>query len=145
MAVLGGWAEVLGRLTGDEDVVVGTQVANRGQREIEGVIGFFVNTLALRLDVSRQKVGAMLAGVKKQVLEGQEHQDIPFEHVVEIVQPVRSLGHSPVFQVSFAWQNAREGQLELPGLEAKPLPAAPHMAAKFDMTIAMWEAEEDLT
>jgi amino acid adenylation domain-containing protein len=146
MTVLGGWAALLGRLTGDEDVVVGTQVANRGQREIEGVIGFFVNTLAMRLYVSRrQKVGAMLAGVKKQVLEGQEHQDIPFEHVVEIVQPVRSLRHSPVFQVSFAWQNAREGQLELPGLEAKPLPAAPHMAAKFDMTIAMWEMEEDLT
>jgi amino acid adenylation domain-containing protein len=146
MTVLGGWAALLGRLTGDEDVVVGTQVANRGQREIEGVIGFFVNTLAMRLYVSRrQNVGAMLAGVKKQVLEGQEHQDIPFEHVVEIVQPVRSLRHSPVFQVSFAWQNAREGQLELPGLEAKPLPAAPHMAAKFDMTIAMWETEEDLT
>ncbi len=88
-------------------------------REIEGLIGFFVNTLALRIDLSGTPSFAELLGrVKAVSLSAQEHQDLPFEQVVEIVQPPRSLGHAAVFQVMFAWQNAPRGALELAGSDA---------------------------
>ena len=110
MTLLAAWAALLARLSGQEDVVIGTPVANRGRAEIENLIGFFVNTLALRLDLSGSPtVGELLARVKAQALAAQQHQDIPFEQVVEIVQPARSLAHSPLFQVMFAWQNADKG------------------------------------
>ena len=116
MTLLAGWAALLARLSGQQDVVIGTPMANRGRAEIEGLIGFFVNTLALRLDLSGSPtVGELLERVKAQALAAQQHQDIPFEQVVELVQPARSLAHSPLFQVMFAWQNAPEGALELPG------------------------------
>ena len=105
-------------------MVIGTPVANRGRAEIEGLIGFFVNTLALRVDLSGSPtVSELLEQVKLQTLAAQQHQDIPFEQVVELVQPVRSLAHSPLFQVMFAWQNAPEARLHLPGLELQPLPS----------------------
>ena len=112
MTLLAGWVALLGRLSGQKDVVVGTPVANRGRREIEGLIGFFVNTLAVRVDVSGSpRVEELLERVKRQALGAQEHQDIPFEHVVEMLQPVRSLSHSPIFQVMFAWENAMGGKV----------------------------------
>src|SRR5204862_8182286 len=80
MTLLAGWAVLLGRLSGQQDVVIGTPVANRGRMEIEGLIGFFVNTLALRLDLSGSlRVGELLQQAKEQALAGQQHQDIPFE------------------------------------------------------------------
>ena len=103
--------------------MIGTPVANRGRAEIEKLIGFFVNTLALRLDVGSPTVGELLERVKEQALEAQQNQDIPFEQVVELVQPARSLAHSPLFQVMFAWQNAPKARLELPGLEVQRLSA----------------------
>ena len=143
MTLLAGWAALLGRLSGQGEVVIGTPVANRGRSEIEELIGFFVNTLALRLDVSGgPTVGELLERVKVQALAAQQHQDIPFEQVVELVRPVRSLAHSPLFQVMFAWQNTPEGRLELPGLEVKPLQSAPRLVAKFDMTLWLQEAGE---
>ena len=71
------------------------------------------------------------------MLEAQTHEDIPFEQVVELVQPVRNLSRSPLFQVLFSWQNAPEGRLQLPGLEIKPLRSAPHVMAKFDLTLLL--------
>ena len=128
MTLLAGWAALLTRLSGQQDVVIGSPVANRGRAEIENLIGFFINTLALRLDLSGSpSVGDLLAQVKKQAVAAQQHQDIPFEQVVELANPVRSLSHSPLFQVMFAWQNATEGSLELPGLELMPsTESAPH-------------------
>ncbi|MBV8734964.1 MAG: hypothetical protein JO120_09310, partial [Solirubrobacterales bacterium] len=140
MTLLSGWAVLLARLSGQQDLLVGTPVANRGRVEVEGLIGFFVNTLALRLDVSGEPtVRDLLARVKGQVLAAQQHQDLPFEQVVEMVQPPRSLAHSPLFQVMFAWQNAAEETLELPGLKLAPL-AVPAVAAKFDLTLSLREA-----
>src|SRR5579864_6019784 len=102
MTLLAGWAALLGRLSGQQDILVGTPVANRRQGELEGLIGFFVNTLVLRTDLSgRPRVGELLERVKSQSLGSQRHQDIPFEQVVEMVQPERSLAHSPLFQVMF--------------------------------------------
>src|SRR6266478_1632037 len=141
MTLLAGWAVLLSRLSGQEEVVIGTPVANRGGVEIEGLIGFFVNTLAVRLDLSGSPtVSALLQQVKEQALKAQQHQDIPFEQVVEIIRPVRSLAHSPVFQVMFAWQNTAEGRLELSDLEVKALGSALPGVAKFDLSLTLGEA-----
>jgi amino acid adenylation domain-containing protein len=139
MTLMAGWAALLSRLSGQTDVVIGTPVANRGRAEIEHLIGFFANTLALRIDLSAcPSVRQFLAQVKGQVLAAQQHQDIPFEQVVEIVRPVRSLAHSPLFQVMFAWNNFAEEMPPLPGLDVQLLPSAQHMA-KFDLTLSLWE------
>jgi amino acid adenylation domain-containing protein len=143
MTLLAGWAVLLVRLSGQDDVVMGVPVANRSRAEIEPLIGCFVNTLALRLELSGgPTVGELLQRVKTRSLSAQQHQDIPFEQVVEIVKPVRSLAHSPLFQVMFAWQNSWEGTLELAGLEVKPLEAASHRVAKFDLTLCLQEKGE---
>ncbi|HEX4714025.1 MAG TPA: condensation domain-containing protein, partial [Ktedonobacteraceae bacterium] len=141
MTLLAAWAALLARLSGQQDIVIGTPVANRTRSEIEGLIGFFVNTLALRLDLSGSpSVGELLDRVKIQALAAQQHQDIPFEQVVELARPTRSLAHSPLFQVMFAWQNNPQANLELPGLKQKPLRSAPQVLAKFDLTLFLQEA-----
>jgi len=142
MTLLAGWAILLGRLSGERDVAIGTPVANRRSLEIENLIGFFVNMLVARIDISgRPTVGEMLQRVKRQALAAQQHQDIPFEQVVELVQPARSLAHSPLFQSVFAWQDALEGKPELPGLETAPLPSSPHAVSKFDLTFSLQETD----
>jgi amino acid adenylation domain-containing protein len=139
--LLAGWAAVLGRLSGQGEVVVGTPAANRGRGEIEGLIGFFVNTLALRVDLSGAPTVAELLGrVKERALAAQAHQDLPFERVVELVQPARSLAHTPLFQAVFAWQNTPGGSLELPGLALRTMEEAPHAVAKYDLTLTLREA-----
>ena len=145
MTLLAGWAILLARLSGQQDVVIGSPVANRGRAEIENLIGFFLNTLVLRLDLSGSpSVSELLEQTKAQSLAAQRHQDIPFEQVVELAQPVRSLAHSPLFQVMFAWQNATEARLELPGLEAQPLPSASYRVAKFDLTLSLQAAGDTI-
>ncbi|HEV3050687.1 MAG TPA: condensation domain-containing protein, partial [Longimicrobium sp.] len=146
MTLLAGWAAVLARLSGQHDVVIGTPTANRGRAEVEELIGFFVNTLPLRVDLSgAPTVAEALGRVKALALEAQRNQDIPFEQVVELVQPVRSLAHTPLFQVMFAWQNAPGERLELPGLALGPLHPAGSggssspVSAKFDVSLALWE------
>src|SRR5205823_6541233 len=97
---------VLQRWTGQKEVVVGSPVANRNQEEIEGLIGFFVNTLPLRTEVrGRESYRELLGRVRQTVLEGQAHQDVPFEKLVEELQPERDLGRTPLFQIVFALQN----------------------------------------
>jgi natural product biosynthesis luciferase-like monooxygenase protein/amino acid adenylation domain-containing protein len=141
MTLLGGWALLLSRLSGQRDLVVGTPAANRGPAEIQGLIGFFVNMLAVRLDLAGSlDIGQLLNQVRARVLEAQQHQDIPFERVVDIVEPLRSLAHSPVFQVAFAWQSASERPLRLPLLEAKPLMETVHRTAKYDLTLSLQES-----
>ncbi|HEX8317852.1 amino acid adenylation domain-containing protein, partial [Longimicrobium sp.] len=125
MMFLAAWAVVLSRLSGQEDVVIGSPVAGRGRREIEGLIGFFVNTLAIRVGVPGSlTVAELLRRAKDRALEAQQHQDIPFEQVVELLQPVRSLAHTPLFQVMFNWLNMPERNVELSGL-AVASPGAP--------------------
>jgi amino acid adenylation domain-containing protein len=143
MVVLAAWATVLGRLSGQDDVVIGTPTANRGRREIEGLIGFFVNTLALRLDLSGTPTVAELLGrVKERALGAQQNQDIPFEQVVELVQPARSLSHTPLFQVLFAWQNAPadgpERSAPAPAPQASAGPGTP-VSARFDLSLSFVE------
>jgi amino acid adenylation domain-containing protein len=144
MTLLAAWSVVLSRLSGQGDVVVGTPSANRGRTEIEGLIGFFVNTLALRVDLSGSPtVAELLAQVRTRSLGAQQNQDIPFEQVVELVQPARSMAHAPLFQVMFTWQNAAEGRPALPGPGTGgvgPAGAASQVAAKFDLSLTLGES-----
>nr|WP_248141654.1 non-ribosomal peptide synthetase [Burkholderia gladioli] len=139
MTLLAAWAAVLARLSGQDDLVIGTPVANRNRIELEPLIGFFVNTLALRIDLTgAPTVTELLARVRQLTLAAQDHQDLPFEQVVEIVQPPRRLDHTPLFQVMFAWQNNDPGVLELPGLNIGP--AGPsHNQIKFDLDLSLRE------
>ncbi|MGH7394037.1 MAG: amino acid adenylation domain-containing protein, partial [Candidatus Methylomirabilales bacterium] len=148
MTLLGGFMSLLSRYSGQEDVVVGTAAANRNRRETEGLIGFFVNTLVLRVDLAgNPSFEALLGRVRAVALEAYAHQEVPFERVVEALQPERSLSHSPLFQVAFALQGAPLGdplgELELPGLSLSPL-ALDSGVAKFDLSLSMSETDSGL-
>ncbi|UPK01077.1 non-ribosomal peptide synthetase [Bradyrhizobium sp. 170] len=141
MTVLAAWAAVLSRLSGQSDVVIGTPTANRNRREIEGLVGFFVNMLAFRVDLSGEPdVAELLSRVRGAALAAQDHQDLPFEQVVEIIQPPRRLDHTPVFQVVFAWQNNEAAILELPGLKAE-IADIPLHQVKFDLELNVSETD----
>uniref|UniRef100_UPI0037093D59 amino acid adenylation domain-containing protein n=1 Tax=Burkholderia arboris TaxID=488730 RepID=UPI0037093D59 len=133
--VTAAWAAVLGRLAGQEDVVIGTPVANRSGPEFESIVGLFVNTLALRIDLSGgPSVAQLLDRVQGAVVAAQDHQDLPFEQVVEIVKPPRRLGHTSIFQVMISWQNTDVRTIELPDLDVSPVASA-FDRAKFDLEL----------
>ncbi|MDF0730621.1 amino acid adenylation domain-containing protein, partial [Pseudomonas entomophila] len=139
MTVLAAWAAVLGRLAGQDEVVIGVPVANRMRPEVEGLIGFFVNTLALRVNVSGAVcVGDLLARVRLDMLDAQAYQDLPFEQVVELAKPARSLAHSPLFQASLSWMNedAVRPAMELDGLRLEEIQTS-GAAAKFDVALEL--------
>ncbi|MFG3015415.1 amino acid adenylation domain-containing protein [Streptomyces cinerochromogenes] len=139
MTLLTGWALVLSRWSGQTDVVIGTPTANRGRPELEGLVGFFVNSLALRVDLSGDPSAAgLLRRVRAATLGALTHQDLPFEQVVETVRPHRSPAHTPLFQVMFAWQNAGGDAPVLPDLDVTPLDA-PCAGAKFDLALSLAE------
>ena len=118
MTLLAAFDVVLGRYAGQTDVVVGTDVANRTRQETEGLIGFFVNQLVLRTDLSRSETFRdLLHQVRERTLGAYAHQDLPFEKLVEELSPERDLGRAPLFQVKLVLQNAPQQRLELPGLE----------------------------
>ncbi|HET9366280.1 MAG TPA: amino acid adenylation domain-containing protein, partial [Candidatus Angelobacter sp.] len=142
MTLLAGWAALLSRLSGQTEVVIGTPVANRERAEIEGLIGFFVNTLALRVDVGGGvAVKELLKRVKEVAVGGQQNHNLPFEQIVEIVRPERSLAHHPLFQVTLGWQNMPEETIVLPGVEARLLESISYQPAKFDLTLDLREAD----
>ncbi|MGL5386248.1 MAG: condensation domain-containing protein, partial [Enterobacterales bacterium] len=139
MTLLSAWAVVLSRLSGQEDIVIGTPSANRGHCDIEPLIGFFVNTLALRIDLSDSpSVVDLIIRVRECVLKAQDHQDLPFEQVVDITQPPRRLSHTPLFQVVFAWQSHDAGQWALPGIEVSPV-GSTYEVARFDLELNLAE------
>ena len=139
MVLLAGLSALLARLTGQDDVVVGAPIANRRRREVEGLIGFFVNSLALRTSLGDDPgFIALLRRVREGTLGAYAHQDIPFEKLVEELAPQRSLGHTPLFQVVLSLQNAATATLELPGLSLRPLQLEPG-TTKFDLTLNLAE------
>ncbi|PHM39382.1 Amino acid adenylation [Xenorhabdus mauleonii] len=139
MTLLTAWAALLSRLSGQDDVVIGIPSANRNQREIEPLLGFFVNTLALRIDLSGMPDAiTLLQRVRQTTLGAQEHQDLPFEQVVEIVQPPRRPEHTPLFQVMFAWQESETEEWQLPELTVTPFELE-YDIAKFDLQLALTE------
>ncbi|MBI3947384.1 MAG: amino acid adenylation domain-containing protein [Armatimonadetes bacterium] len=135
MVLLAGFQALLSRYTGMEDIVVGTPIAGRSRTELEGILGFFVNTLALRTDLSGDpSFRGLLARVREVSLGAFEHQDLPFEKLVEALHPERDMSRNPLFQVSFALQNAPETPARLPGLDTEPVPID-RGVAPFDLSL----------
>ncbi|UZE84263.1 non-ribosomal peptide synthetase [Pseudomonas viciae] len=137
MVLLAGWSVLMNHLSGQADVVVGTPVANRQRPELEALIGFFANTLALRVSTERDtRVEELLARIKNLTLSAYNHQDLPFEQVVSALQPTRSMSHSPLFQVMLSLDNTPPAPLQLPGLEVKTL-ESPHNTTQFDLSLSL--------
>jgi amino acid adenylation domain-containing protein len=154
IALLTAFQTLLYRLSGQDDIVVGTPVAGRNRQEIEGLIGFFVNTLVLRTDLSGNPTFEELLGrVREVALGAYTHQDLPFEQLVEVLQPDRSLSYTPLFQVMFALDDTLVPTVELPELTISSYPVEIG-TAKFDLTLSMentasglvaqWEYSTDL-
>ena len=144
MTLMAAFQVLLSRYSGQDDLVVGTPIANRTHSEIEGMIGFFVNTLALRTDLSGDPTFLELLGrVREAALGAYAHQDLPFEKLVEELQPERSLSHSPLFQVMLVLQNAPYRQPQLAGLMTKALDGD-SVTAKYDLNLEFWESDGTL-
>ena len=142
MTLAAAWAAVLGRLSGQEQIVIGSSHAGRSRVEIEPLIGFFINTQALKIDLSgRPTVRALLAHAKQMAVQAQSLQDVPFERLVEALNPPRSLAHHPVFQVMLSWHNTPKAQIELPGLVAEAIGGAPD-TAQFDLSLELREIDD---
>ncbi|HET7460819.1 MAG TPA: amino acid adenylation domain-containing protein [Longimicrobium sp.] len=140
MVLLAAFDAVVHRWSGAEDIVVGTPIANRTRPELEGLIGFFDNTLALRTDLSGDPTfAALLRLVRETTLEAYAHQDVPFEKLVDELKAERSLSHAPLFQVMFTLQNTPTGGgAELGGLEIRGR-AADTGTSRFDLTLILSE------
>ncbi len=137
MTLLAAFQVLLARYVDQDDIAVGTPIANRTRAETEGLIGCFVNTLVLRADLAGNPTFRELLGrVREVCLQAYAHQDVPFEQVVDVLQPGRDLGRHPLFQVMFALQNAPRPVLALPGLAPRPLELA-GTTTKFDLSISI--------
>jgi surfactin family lipopeptide synthetase A len=145
MTLLAAFQILLHRYTGQEDIAVGSPIANRTRSEIEGLIGFFVNTLVLRTDLSGSpSFRELLSRVRRAALDAYSHQDLPFEKLVEELNPERDPSRSPLFQVMFALQNAPMNLPILAGLNVSPVELGAE-TAKFDLTLSLKEAAGSLT
>ncbi|WP_121750074.1 non-ribosomal peptide synthetase [Streptomyces sp. E2N166] len=145
MTLLAAYTVVLNRYTHQTDIAVGTVVAGRGRREVEDLVGFFANTLVMRADLADDPdFRDLLARVKKTALEAYDHQDVPFEAVVEALDTERSLAHSPVFQTMFVLQEAQTRRdVTLGGLEVSPVDFELSFT-KFDLTLDLRESPDGL-
>ncbi len=145
MVLLAAFQTLLHRYSGQSDIVVGTPIANRGSSELEGLIGFFVNTLVMRTDVSGDpRFREVVGRVREVALGAYGHQDIPFEKLVEELQPERDPSRNPFFQIVFALQNASSSSLELEGLSLKSV-GNETQTTRFDLEVHFWEQGEKLT
>ncbi|MFX3681347.1 MAG: amino acid adenylation domain-containing protein [bacterium] len=145
MALLTGFAAVLQRWSGRDDLIIGTPVANRTRAEIEPLIGFFVNALPLRISLDNDPTGAELfKRVANTALAALEDQDLPFEKLVQELQPDRSTAYTPLFQVMFVLQNAPMGELQMADLTASP-EEVDTATSKFDLTVVLAESTTGLS
>jgi amino acid adenylation domain-containing protein len=144
MTLVAAFNTLLYRYTGQDDIVIGTPIAGRNRSEIEPLIGFFVNSLVLRTDLSgAPSFRELVARVKEVTLHAYAHQDLPFEKLVEELQPERTLSHHPLFQVVFTMQNVPFDVVELPHLTLTALDTE-HMPQKFDLNVHMTEFEQGI-
>ncbi|RIK32674.1 MAG: non-ribosomal peptide synthetase [Anaerolineae bacterium] len=145
MVLLAAFQILLSRYTGQSDVVVGSPIAGRNWQEVKDLIGLFINTMILRTDLSNNPtVREVLQRVRKVVLSAYENQDVPFERLVEELQPVRSLSYPPLFQVMFILQNIPPPDLKLRGLEVSQIMDVSSKTSKYDLTLSMLERPEGL-
>ncbi|WP_156765999.1 condensation domain-containing protein, partial [Mycobacterium sp. E342] len=139
MVIQAGLAVLLAKLTTNTDVAVGFPIAGRRDAALDEVVGFFVNTLVLRVDLAgNPSVAEVLGRVRARSLAAYEHQDVPFEVLVERLHPARSLAHHPLVQVMLAWQHHDLTQLDLAGLQANPIPVQTR-TARMDLTFSLGE------
>ena len=144
MTLLTAFLALLHRLTGQPRIAVGSPIANRNHHQLEGIIGFFVNTLVMPADLSDDpSFHQLLAKVRDTALSAYAHQDLPFEKLVEELEPERDLSQNPLFQILFALQNAPEHELELPGVRLEAL-GLEFIAARFDLELHLVESGERL-
>ncbi|HEU4963605.1 MAG TPA: amino acid adenylation domain-containing protein, partial [Bacilli bacterium] len=144
MTLLAAFKSLLHRYTGQEDIIVGTPIANRRHPKLEELIGFFVNTLAMRTDLSGDPTFAELVeNVRQVALDAYAYQDVPFEKLVEELQPDRDISQSPLFRVMFILQNTGEQQLRLPGVEIEGVDFVTK-TAKFDLILYFVQQEDGL-
>ena len=140
MTLLAAFSNLLQRYTQAEELLIGTPIAGRNHREIEQLIGIFVNTLVLRVDLSSDpSFGELIGRVRRVCLEAYAHQEVPFEKLVEELQPERSLSHTPFFQVMFGLQNTPQEELKLPGLRLNQIEIRREVA-KFDLVLDLRES-----
>ncbi|HYG63511.1 MAG TPA: amino acid adenylation domain-containing protein, partial [Thermoanaerobaculia bacterium] len=145
MVLLAAFDVLVASYTGRTDIAVGAAVANRNRRETEDVIGFFVNTLVMRTRLSGDpSMHELLGRVRETTLAAYVHEDLPFERIVEELQPQRDLSRNPLFQVMLVLQNIPLPPLDLPGLSAASLPVNLG-TVKFDMALVCWEEEGRLS
>jgi amino acid adenylation domain-containing protein len=145
MTLLAAFKTLLYRLTGQKDTIVGTPIANRTLPELEGLIGFFVNTLVMRTDLSGQPSFRELLGrVRETTLGAFDHQDLPFEKLVEALHPERDMSRTPLFQIMFAIQNMPAEELQLPGLTLSAF-AIESITVRFDIEILLRKKPEGLS
>jgi amino acid adenylation domain-containing protein len=144
MTLLAAFSILLARYSRQQDLCIGSPIANRTQSQTEGLIGFFVNTLILRNHINPDRsFSELLHQTRQTCLDAYAHQDIPFEHLVEQLQPERSMSHNPLFQVMFALENNQSPDLSLPELEIEWLPLT-YPFAKFDLTLLVMESDRQL-
>ncbi|HEX2093638.1 MAG TPA: amino acid adenylation domain-containing protein, partial [Longimicrobiaceae bacterium] len=144
MTLLAALAALFGRYAGEQDVIVGSPIANRTRPELEGIIGLFANTLPLRTDLSGDPpFRELLARVRDATFEDYAHQDLPFERLVEELRIERSLSFNPVYQAMLVLQNTPGKRDELPGLEMHPLETA-HDRAKLDLSLSLAEMGDEI-
>ncbi|WP_147451557.1 non-ribosomal peptide synthetase, partial [Corallococcus llansteffanensis] len=144
MALLSVWQLLLSRYSRQEDLLVGSPIAGRNHGDVEGLVGFFVNTLVLRARVRPEdSFRALLTQVRDTTLAAYEHQDLPFEKLVEELQVARDLGRTPLVQAIFALQNAPGGTLEVPGLTLRML-EVDTATARFDLGLVLAETPDGL-
>jgi amino acid adenylation domain-containing protein len=143
MTLLATWQTLLSRYSGQQDIVVGSPIANRNRSETESLIGFFVNTLVLRTDLSGDpRFLEVLRRVREVALGAYAHQDVPFEKLVEELQPERDLGRSPLFQVMLVLQNAPQTAVQItPDLRLGEI-SVENQTEKFDLTLSLSETQE---
>lgn len=143
MTLLAAFQILLARYSGQEDIAVGSPIANRNRSELEDLIGFFVNSLVFRTDLSgNPTVRELLGRVREVALGAYAHQDLPFEKLVEELHPERNLSRNPLFQVVFALQNAPMSQLELPQLTLSALKFETK-TTRFDLELYLWKCSDN--
>ena len=144
MLLLAGFQVLLSRYSGQEDIVVGSPIAGRTHPQIEGLIGFFLNTLVMRTDLSgNPSFRELLQRVKEVALGAYAHQDLPFEKLVADLQPERNLSSHPLFQVMLVLQNLPRERLDVPKLGLR-MPGSEHVSAKFDLSLRLSESRVGL-
>ena len=144
MTVLAAFNLLLARHSGQDDLCVGTPIAGRGHHQTEPLIGFFVNTLVMRARIDwEQDVAAMLGATRRNALEAYQHQDFPFDQLVEALRPARSMAYTPLFQVMFRYESAALAQVRMPGLAVADV-GFDGGSAQFDLQLNVIEDESGL-